>query len=147
MIAGHPVTALVIVTPVPNSPDKSVKLGSPAVPKNSPASKTAVSNVKFTVPDAVAAADNSNVVALVTDAIVAPAGTPVPVTPVPALRSDVSAVVTVASVLVVVQESTLPAVVIVLPLPSSVIVISCPDPLRLAKTRLSLIVKSPVRVN
>ena len=112
LIAGLPVTVDL------SSPVKSVKLGRPAVPKNSPASNIAVSNVKFTVPDAVAAADNSNVVAFVTDAIVAPAGTPVPVTPVPALRSDVSAVVTVASVLVVVQEITLPAVVIVLPLPS-----------------------------
>ena len=98
------VTPLPNVTPLPKVPDISLASGTAAVPKNSPASKIAVSNVKFTVPDAVAAADNSNVVALVTDAIVAPAGTPVPVTPVPALRSDVSAVVTVASVSVVVQK-------------------------------------------
>ena len=59
----------------------------------------------MTVAPAVATADNSNVVALVIDAIVAPAGTPAPATSIPAKRVAVLATVTVASALTVVLES------------------------------------------
>ena len=65
-----------------------------------------VMNVKLFVPEAVATLFNSSVVELVIDNITVRVGIPVPVTESPTARAAVVAVVTVASVLVVVQEST-----------------------------------------
>ena len=69
-------------------------------------------NVKVTPePVAVAAADNSNVVLFVIEAIVVEDGIPVPTTLIPVASVEVSAVVTVASRLVVEQESVFSAVI------------------------------------